>query len=102
MDEVEARESWPVLDKALAKICAEMDARQPRRATDPADSDWTEGRNGDGAMESGSEAVTSRRLIQSEDRRVWVMWGVGLFLATIIANATVVWLIVRALEETVK
>lgn len=51
-----------------------------RRATDPADADFSERRQNDGARESIA-------------RRVWVMWGVGMFLAVLAANALVAYLL---------
>lgn len=40
LEEIEQRESWPVLDRALTEMCAKIDARYPRRATDPQSEDW--------------------------------------------------------------
>jgi hypothetical protein len=89
-----------------ANLLEQMTRRAPRRSTDPADAVFADmGRElvdpvtAELTYETGTEAVASRRAIQSEDRRVWVMWGVGIFLATIIANAVVVWFVVHALEE---
>jgi len=39
--EIESREHWPVLDKAIAEMCAKLDACSPRRTTDAEGADWT-------------------------------------------------------------
>lgn len=61
---------------------AHMAADHPaeRRASDPADADFSDRRAGDG----GGETIA---------RKVWVMWGVGMFLAVLAANTLVAYLI---------
>jgi hypothetical protein len=97
MHEVETRESWPVLDAALEKLCAEFESREPRRAGDQDDADWT-GERGAGRMESAAEAESSRQRFTKEQ----IVSAVIIFLATIATNAVVVWIIVKSLEGVTK